>query len=134
MNRYIHCATAAPSPKTARYSHAVESGGLLFVTGQLPVDPDAPEAPLPPTIEPQTVLVFENLRRICAAAGYRLEDTVFARVYLRDFQRDYVGFNAVYHRHFADDGAMPGRTTVGVAALGRDALVEVDLVIGASKT
>ncbi len=120
---------AAPPPPSARYAHAVEFGGLLHVTGQLPIDPDAPEAPLPETIEQQTELVFKNLHRIADAANYRLENTVFARIYLLDFDRDYVGFNTVYHRYFDNEQSLPGRTTVGVAKLGREALVEIDLVV-----
>lgn len=129
MTRYILSRRAAPPPRSARYSHAVEVGGYLYVTGQLPVDPAQPDAPLPPTIEAQTELVFRNLESIVQDAGYTLADTIFARVYLADFDRDYVGFNAVYHRHFSDDSALPGRTTVGVARLGRGAFVEVDLVL-----
>lgn len=120
---------AAPPPETARYAHAVEVGDLLHVTGQLPIDPDDPGAPLPASIEAQTALVFANLLRILDAAGYRLQDTVFARIYLSHFARDYSGLNAVYHQHFSDDRHLPARTTVGVAALGRDALVEIDLVV-----
>ncbi|MXN45225.1 RidA family protein [Shinella kummerowiae] len=120
---------AAPPPKTARYAHAVEAGGLLHVTGQLPIDPEDPQAPLPATIEAQTERVFQNLQRILDAAGYRLGDTVFARIYLANFARDYAGLNAVYHQHFREDRHLPARTTVGVAALGRDALVEIDLVV-----
>ena len=120
---------AASPPQTARYAHAVEAGGLLHVTGQLPIDPDWPQAPLPGTIEAQAELVFLNLRRILDATGYRLEDTVFARIYLTHFARDYAGLNAVYHHYFSEDDHLPARTTVGVAALGRDALVEIDLVV-----
>ena len=127
--RYIKVPTAAPPPKTARYSHAVEAGGLLHVTGQLPVDPADPDADLPSGIEAQTEMVFRNLKLIVEAAGYRLQDTIFVRIYLSDFTHDYVGLNAVYHRHFDDDERMPARTTVGVARLGRDALVEIDLVL-----
>jgi 2-iminobutanoate/2-iminopropanoate deaminase len=120
---------AAPPPETARYAHAVEAAGLLHVTGQLPIDPDDPQAALPSSIEAQTALVFRNLRRILDAAGYRLEDTVFARIYLSQFERDYPGLNAVYHQHFNDEHHLPARTTVGVAVLGRNALVEIDLVV-----
>lgn len=120
---------APPPPASARYAHAVEFGGLLHVTGQLPVNPNAPEAPLVETIEGQTEQVFENLRRIVSAAGYSLENTVFSRIYLSDFDRDYVGLNAVYHRWFQNEQSLPGRTTVGVAKLGRGALVEIDLVV-----
>lgn len=129
MPRYIKAETAAPPPKTARYSHAVESGGMLYITGQLPIDPDNPDAALPATIEEQTELVFRNLILIADAAGYRLWDAVFARIYLADFDRDYVGMNTIYHQHFDDDARMPARTTVGVARLGRGALVEIDLVM-----
>lgn len=122
-------ANAAPPPATARYAHAVEAGGLLHVTGQLPIDPDAPETPLPVSIEAQAEIVFLNLRRILAAAGYRLEDTVFARIYLANFARDYAGLNAVYHANFSEDAYLPARTTIGVAALGRGALVEIDLIV-----
>lgn len=127
--RHIKVPTAAPPPKTARYSHAVEAGGQLHVTGQLPVDPDDPDADLPSGIEAQTEMVFRNLKLIVEAAGYTLRDTVFVRIYLRDFVRDYAGLNAVYHRHYDDDERMPARTTVGVANLGRDALVEIDMVL-----
>lgn len=120
---------AAPSPATARYSHAVAAGGWLHVTGQLPVHPDQPDAPLPEGIEAQTELCFLNFQRILAHCGYDLADTVFARIFLREFQRDYVGLNRVFHRHFDDDATLPARTTVGVAYLGRDALVEIDLVL-----
>lgn len=120
---------AAPSPATARYSHAVAAGGFLYVTGQLPVHPDQPEAPLPDGIEAQTELCFLNFERILAQAGFEFADTVFARIFLRDFERDYAGLNRVFHRYYADDDTLPARTTVGVAYLGREALVEIDLVL-----
>lgn len=129
MTRYIKVDTAAPSPKTARYSHAVEAGGLLFVTGQLPVDPDNPGAQVPLTIGAQADLVFRNLILIADASGYSLSDTVFARIYLTHFYEDYEAFNEVFHRHFNDDTRQPGRTTVGVAKLGRNARVEIDLTL-----
>jgi enamine deaminase RidA (YjgF/YER057c/UK114 family) len=95
----------------------------------LPVDPDNPEAALPASIEDQTDLVFLNLNRILDAAGYRLENTAFARIYLSNFDRDYAGLNQVYHRHFHDQDRLPARTTIGAAKLGRSALVEIDLVV-----
>lgn len=126
---YLNAPDAAPAPPTAKYSHAVEAGSFLYVTGQLPADPDDLEAPLPDGIAAQTHLVFKNLQRIVAHAGFDLVDTVFARVYLTDFKRDYPGMNAVYSEYFPDDARLPGRTTVGVTALARDALVEIDLVL-----
>jgi 2-iminobutanoate/2-iminopropanoate deaminase len=130
LMRYLIVPNAAPAPKSARYSHAVEVNGLLFVTGQLPVDPADPEGHLPQGIEAQTEMAFRNLGLILAAAGFELRNTVFARVYLKEFERDYPGMNAVYLRHFSDDTRLPGRTTVGVTKLGRDALVEIDLIVG----
>jgi reactive intermediate/imine deaminase len=120
---------AAPPPRSARYSHAVEANGWLYVTGQLPVDPDAPDKPLPEGIEAQAQLCFRNLERIVEHAGFGLSDTVFARIYLRDFDADYTGFNRVYDRYFNDAARLPARTTIGVAQLGRDARVEIDVVL-----
>jgi reactive intermediate/imine deaminase len=120
---------AAPPPVSSRYSHAVEADGWLYITGQLPVNPQAPDAPLPDDITTQAEFSFDNLQRIVRAAGYRLSDTVFARIYLRDFDADFAAFNRVYARHFTDESRLPARTTVGVTRLGRDARVEIDLVL-----
>jgi 2-iminobutanoate/2-iminopropanoate deaminase len=127
--RYLIVPNAAPAPKSARYSHAVEVNGLLFVTGQLPVDPANPDGPLPQSIEAQTEMAFYNLDIVLAAAGFEFRNTAFARIYLKDFERDYPGMNSVYLKYFSDDARLPGRTTVGVTRLGRDALVEIDLVV-----
>ena len=127
--RHYNAPNAAPAPANARYSHCVQVGGWLYVTGQLPVDPDHPEAPLPRDIAAQTEMSFRNLERILAHVGYDFTDTVFARVYLTDFERDYPGFNDVYLRYYDDGAVLPGRTTVGVTKLARDALVEIDLVL-----
>lgn len=120
---------APPPPVGVKYHHAVEADGWLYVTGQLPADPDAPSSPFPDEIEAQAERTFGNLKTIVEGAGFKLSDTVFVRIYLTHFERDFDGFNAVYHRYFADDEQVPSRTTVGVAKLGRDALVEVDRVL-----
>jgi len=119
-------ADSAPAP-FAPFSHAVESGGFLFVTGQMPIDPSAPEAPLPVGIEAQTEMVLANLSAVVGHAGYALEDAVAVRAYLVDFARDYDGFNTVYKASFSPD-RLPARTTVGVSGLARDALVEIDMI------
>lgn len=120
---------ASPPPPSSLYSHAVQAAGWLYVTGQLPSDPDAPNAELPSGIGAQAELCFENLSRILAHTGYGFEDTVFVRIYLSEFDRDFAAFNSVYARHFPQDGLrLPSRTTIGVAKLGRNALVEIDLV------
>jgi reactive intermediate/imine deaminase len=124
-----HRVSAAPPPVGVKYHHATEADGWLHVTGQLPADPRLPSASFPDGIEAQAEQTFKNLITIVEGAGFTLSDTVFVRIYLTHFERDFDGFNAVYHRYFADDEQVPSRTTVGVAKLGRDALVEVDLVL-----
>jgi 2-iminobutanoate/2-iminopropanoate deaminase len=121
-------ANASPPPPSSLYSHAVQTDGWLHVTGQLPTDPDAPSALLKEGIEEQAEMCFENIQRILNHAGYRLADTVFIRIYLKEFERDFAAFNRVYVRHFPQNQPLPGRTTIGVSALGRGALVEIDLV------
>jgi 2-iminobutanoate/2-iminopropanoate deaminase len=125
-----HRVSAAPPPPVGiKYHHAKEADGWLYVTGQLPADPHSPSAPFPTGIAAQAERTFENLKTIVEAAGFALADTVFVRIYLTHFERDFDGFNLVYHRYFAGDEQVPSRTTIGVAKLGRDALVEVDLVL-----
>src|SRR5579862_3226967 len=102
----------APTP-VAPFSHAVASDGWLFVTGQMPTDPDDDNAPLPVGIEAQTRRVLENLERVLAGAGSALDRVVFARVYLTHFERDYAAMNAVYQSYFAA-GKLPARTCIGV--------------------
>jgi len=115
-----------PRP-VAPFSHAVEADGWVFVTGQMPTDPQAPDAPLPEGIEAQTRRVIENLKLVLAGIGLGLENVTFARIYLTEFERDYAAMNAVYQSYF-EAGKLPGRTTVGVVALAVGALVEIDLV------
>ena len=116
----------APRP-VAPFSHAVEAGGFVFVTGQMPTDPAAPDAALPAGIEAQTRRVMENLKLVLAGIGLGLEHVVQARVYLTQFERDYAAMNAVYRGYFAP-GRLPARTCVGVTALAVGARVEIDLV------
>ncbi len=116
----------APTP-VAPFSHAVACDGWLFVTGQMPTDPDDDGARLPEGIEAQTRRVMENLKCVLAGAGSALDSVVFARVYLTHFERDYAAMNAVYQSYFAA-GKLPARTCIGVTGLARGALVEIDLM------
>jgi reactive intermediate/imine deaminase len=116
----------APKP-VAPYSHATAADGWVFVTGQIPTDPDDDSAPLPDGIEAQTRRVMENLKRVLAGSGSGLDRVAFARVYLTHFERDYAAMNAVYQSYFAP-GHLPARTCIGVTGLARGALVEIDLL------
>lgn len=121
-----HMVDQAPQP-VAPFSHAVEADGWIFVTGQMPTDPQAPEAPLPDGIEAQTVRVMENLRLVLAGLDLGLENVTFVRVYLTEFDRDYQAMNETYRSFFPAD-KLPGRTCVGVSGLAVGALVEIDLI------
>jgi reactive intermediate/imine deaminase len=126
MTLIRHMIAAGPRP-VAPFSHAVEADGFVFVTGQMPTDPAAPDAPLPEGVEAQTRRVIENLKIVLAGIGLGLEHVVMARIYLTEFKRDYAALNAIWPSFFGP-GELPARTTVGVTALAVDALVEIDLV------
>ena len=116
----------APAP-VGPFSHAVEVDGWLFVTGQMPTDPHDDGAPLPAGIEAQTRRVMDNLELVLEGAGLGLEHVVAARVFLTEFERDYAAMNQVYRSYFPE-GRLPARTCVGVTALARGALVEIDFI------
>ncbi|WP_415157714.1 RidA family protein [Maritalea sp.] len=115
-----------PRP-VAPFSHATEANGWIFVTGQMPTDPNAPDAPLPGGIEAQTVRVMENLKIVLAGIGLDLSHVMMARCYLTDFYGDYAQFNETYQSFFPQD-RRPARTTIGVTGLALEALVEIDFV------
>jgi reactive intermediate/imine deaminase len=117
---------AAPRP-VAPFSHAVEVDGWVLLTGQMPTDPAAPDAPLPEGIAAQTRRVMENLRIVLAGVGLGLEHVAQCRCYLTHFERDYAAFNEAYRAFFPPD-RLPARTTIGVTALAVGALVEIDMV------
>ena len=123
----IYHVIASGPPPVAPFSHAVEADGWVFVTGQMPTDPAAPDAPLPEGIEAQTRRVVENLKIVLGEIGMGLEHVTMARIYLTQFERDYAALNALWPSYFPP-GKLPARTTVGVTALAVGALVEIDLV------
>ena len=122
----FHLIPGAPQP-VAPYSHVVEAGGFLFVTGQLATDPDDDSLAVPEGIEAQTVKVMDNLKRALEGVGAGFDRAVFVRIYLTDFQRDYPAMNEIYKTYFAPT-ALPGRTTVGVTHLARGGIVEIDMI------
>jgi 2-iminobutanoate/2-iminopropanoate deaminase len=121
-----HMISSGPQP-VAPFSHAVEADGFVFITGQMPTDPAAPDAPLPAGIEAQTRRVIENLKVVLGGVGLGLEHVTMVRIYLTQFDRDYAALNSLWPSFF-EEGKLPARTTVGVTALAVGALVEIDLV------
>ena len=121
----FHMISGGPRP-VAPFSHAVESDGFVFVTGQMPDTPATPGV-LPEGIAAQTRHVMSNLANVLAGVGLGLEHVAMARVYLTRFRQDYAEMNAVYRTFFAE-GRLPARTCVGVTGLAYDALIEIDLI------
>ena len=105
------------------YSQAVESGGTLYVSGQLPVD--AATGTMPAGIEAQTRRSLENLGHILHEAGYDFRNVVKTTVLLQSIG-DFAAMNAVYATYFTSE--MPARVCYQVAALPMGALVEIDAV------
>ena len=126
MTPLFHLLPDAPKP-VGPYSHAVEAGGFVFVTGQLATDPDDDSLAIPPGIEAQTAKVMDNLRRVLAGVGLGFGDVVAVRIFLTEFERDYAPLNRLYTAYF-EPGRLPARTTVGVTHLARGGIVEIDLV------
>ena len=126
MTLLHHMIASGPRP-VAPFSHAVEADGWVFVTGQMPTDPSAPDAPLPEGIEAQTRRVIDNLVVVLGGIGLGLEHVTMVRIYLTQFERDYAALNAMWPTFF-EAGKLPARTTIGVTALAVGALVEIDLV------
>ncbi len=121
----FHMIAGGPRP-VAPFSHAVESDGFVFVTGQMPDTPATPGV-LPDGIVAQTRAVMANLATVLGGLGLGFGQVVMARVYLTEFKRDYAAMNDTYRGYFAA-GALPARTCVGVTGLAYDALVEIDLI------
>jgi reactive intermediate/imine deaminase len=117
--------SGGPKP-VAPFSHAVETDGFVFVTGQMPDTPAAPGI-LPEGIMAQTRAVMENLRVVLAGLDLGFEHIVMSRIYLTRFKDDYAAMNETYRSYFPSD-RLPARTCVGVTGLAYDALIEIDLV------
>jgi len=107
------------------YSQAVRAGGLVFLSGQIGLDPETMEL-VEGGAEAQVRRVFENLKAVCEAAGGSLADVVKLTVYLTDLD-DFGTVNRVMGEYFAEP--YPARAAVGVAALPRGACVEVEAVM-----
>jgi len=106
------------------YSQAVRVGNMLFLSGQIPLDPKTGELTAS-GIKEQTKRALENLKSVVEEAGGTLDDVVKTTVYLADLSQ-FSGMNEVYSYYFTQDA--PARATVQVAALPKGALVEIDAV------
>jgi reactive intermediate/imine deaminase len=118
--RHTVATDRAPAP-TGAFSQAVEQDGWIFVTGQIPLEPES--GTTPSGIRAQTFQALTNVAAILAAAGLGRGDIVQARIFLANLD-DFAEFNAAYSEFF--DPPYPARTTIGCALLG--VLVEIDVV------
>jgi 2-iminobutanoate/2-iminopropanoate deaminase len=119
-----HVLTAQAPKPIGPYSQAVIAGGLLFVSGQIPLDPATGEL-VEGDIEAQTEQVLKNLMAILKEAKAGPEHVVKATVFLRDMQ-EFPRMNEVYARYFGKEP--PARSTVQAAALPRGVAVEIDVI------
>jgi len=106
------------------YSQAIEAGGMVFVSGQLPVDAATGEF-APGGVAEQTKQSFENIKHILAEAGLTTANIVKTTVFLADMSL-FADMNAVYATYF--EGSFPARSAVAVKALPKNALVEIECI------
>jgi len=105
------------------YSQAIRAGNLLFLSGQIPIDPKTGSL-VEGGIDAQTRQVFHNIGAILTAAGATFDHVVTASVFLADMN-DFAKMNAIYAEHFSSPA--PARATVQVARLPKDCLVEIQV-------
>jgi 2-iminobutanoate/2-iminopropanoate deaminase len=126
MSHHREPVTALGAPSAVGpYSHAVKSGGLVFLSGQTPLDPETGKL-VEGSVGDQTRRCLENLQIVAAAAGASLADAVRLGVYVTDMST-FSQVNEAYAAFF-DEGP-PARSTIGVAALPLGAQVEIDAVV-----
>lgn len=106
------------------YSQAVKAGGMVFCSGQIPIDPATGDF-VSDVVAEQTEQVLKNLSEVLSAAGTNLGNVVKTTVFLADMN-DFAEMNEVYGRYFGDN--KPARATVQAARLPRDAKVEIDCI------
>jgi 2-iminobutanoate/2-iminopropanoate deaminase len=111
------------------YSQAIRANGLVFVSGQVAIDPGTQQV-IEGNVAAQTERVLQNLSAILDAAGSGLQLVVRSTVFLKNMG-DFAAMNEVYGKHFT--GAPPARSTVEVARLPKDVLVEIDVIALAEK-
>lgn len=107
------------------YSQAIQAGLLLFVSGQIAMDPLTGNL-IGKTIEEQTLQVLNNMEAILAASGLKLDQVVKTEVYMTDL-KDFPAMNRIYGEKFSN-AVKPARATVQVSKLPKDALVEISCI------
>lgn len=107
------------------YSQAIKVPGLMFVSGQTPLDPATGEV-VGTEINAQTVRVLENVKGIVESQGRTMADVVKTTVFLKDMN-DFAAMNKIYASYFPEPA--PARSTIQVARLPKDALVEIEAII-----
>jgi len=127
IERSAITAAGAP-PAIGPYSHAVQAGSLLFCSGQIPLHPGTGEL-VGSTAAEQARQCLANLSAVCEAAGASLADAVRLTIYMTDLSR-FAEVNEAYATFFERDP--PARVTVGVAAVPKGALVEIDAIVAVS--
>jgi 2-iminobutanoate/2-iminopropanoate deaminase len=108
------------------YNQAIRHGGLLFCSGQIPLDPDSGEL-VSGSLSAETDRCLENLAAVCRAAGTSLQRAVRLTVYTTRLE-GFAEINAAYAAFFSGDAA-PARAAIGVAALPKGANVEIDAIV-----
>ena len=106
------------------YSQAIRFGKFLFISGQIPVNPDTMET-VKGTIEEQTVQVISNIKAILESAGMELTDVVKTSLFLKSLE-DFDRVNNIYKSYFADNP--PARSTVEVSRLPKDSDIEIEAI------
>jgi 2-iminobutanoate/2-iminopropanoate deaminase len=126
MSKAVIATGSAPAA-IGPYSQGVRAGNLIFTAGQVGIDP-ANQQVVAGGVAEQTARTFENLKNILEAGGSNLAQVVKATVFLKDMN-DFAAMNAVYSSYFEPTAApLPARTTVEVARLPKDVLVEIDMI------
>jgi 2-iminobutanoate/2-iminopropanoate deaminase len=116
--------TAGAPQAIGPYSQAVEAGGFVFVSGQIPIDPKSGNA-VQADIKAQARLVMENAKAILSAAGSDMSRVVKSTIYLKNMS-DFAEVNEVYSGYFPSNP--PARATVEVSGLPKEAAIEMDFV------
>ena len=120
-------ATKAAPAAIGPYSQAVRIGNLVYISGQIALDPTSGQI-VPGGVAEQTTRVLENVKAVLVAAGSDLSRVIKTTVFLKDMN-DFAAMNAVYGSYLAPAGIVaPARSTVEVARLPKDSLVEIEVI------